>query len=101
MRVRRKKPRAEEGAGKAGREKQIWIEDRHGRRAFDSLEAAALYMSKDAGFPFEAWQVMSALKRGFSLCGMTCSYTKPEAGDGKRAPLLRRNALDGGIRRIH
>jgi hypothetical protein len=99
--VKRKKRRAEAGPGEAPRGRQIWIEGRRGRHVFDSLEAAALHISRDAGFPIEAWQVESALKLGFQLCGMTVSREKPEAGGGKRPPLLRRDALEGGIRRIH
>jgi hypothetical protein len=101
--VRRKKRRAEEGAGEAAREKQIWITGRHGRRVFDGLEAAALYASREAGTPISGRQILSALKLGSSVrfCGIAYSYEKPEPEREERAPLLRRNALDGGIRRIH
>jgi hypothetical protein len=97
----RKKPRVKEREEKAGRERQIWIRTHRGNVVCDSLSAAALHASREAGIPVSEWQVLAALRLGFSLCGMRYSYTKPEAGDGKRPPLLRRNRLEEGIRRIY
>ena len=97
----RKKPRGKEREEQAGRERQIWISAGGGSVVCDGLGAAALHSSREAGVPVSERQVLAALERGFSLCGMRYSYTKPEAGDGKRPPLLRRNRLEDGIRRSY
>jgi hypothetical protein len=96
--LKRKESRNKEGIP---RERQIWISGPRGSTVWGSLEEAALYMTREAGVPVMAGQVLSALTLGIQICGMTFSHGKPGAGSGKRPTLLRRNFLEEGSRRVY
>jgi hypothetical protein len=97
----RRKRRVKAVKEAAAREKQIWISTRRGSVVCDTLKAAALHASREAGVPVSEYQVLAAARLGFPLCGIKYSYTKPEPGPEKRPPLLRRGKLEEGVRRIY
>jgi hypothetical protein len=96
-----KKRRGKEPGAAAGRERQIWVTGGDRDRACDSLAGAALYASREAGVPISEWEVLAAVKLGFSLCGMRFGYTRPEHNREVRPPLLRRDQLEEGVRRMY